>query len=584
MRGKSRARGDYRRRPAGGLARRRPCQRPRPAARAAPWRPRPPSRARRRRRAPARRCGRSARCSGRRAASSRWPRRRRGRAGSARLERRALEEPADHLGRFLVVDGGDDHPLRPRSPPWLERRHLRRHGSHQVAQKLSTTTWPASASSLHGLPSRSATSRRRGPGRRPGANDVGGGSERHGSASEAPSAAARPAQPRRAGRRRGARLRAHRCILGDPAVRCAARPDRPLARPFPTDDRFQIAPLLPDRLADAGPRDAARAALSATPASVAPKFFYDALGSRLFEAITELAEYYPTRTEAAIFAAHGAEHRDGDRPRRDADRSRRRQLRQGGTPVHAAASRALRRGRHLGRVPARGAAPAAARASRRSRSSASARTSRSRLDAARRGSTTAAPLFFYPGSSIGNFTPDEALAFLRRRAREAAGGGLLIGVDLVKPGRARGRLRRRARRHRGVQPATAAPPQPPDRQRLRPRASGGTSPSSTRPRSRIEMHLEARATLGCAGRAATRASPRASASTPRTPTSTRPTASPRCCADAGFARTRLDRPARLVRASSGRRRAEEPPARQCSARKRTTRSRDARQAAALPPT
>jgi dimethylhistidine N-methyltransferase len=39
-------------------------------------------------------------------------------------------------------------------------------------------------------------------------------------------------------------------------------------------------------------------------------------------------------------------------------------------------------------------------------------------------------LFFYPGSSIGNFYPDEAVAFLRR-LREA-GGDLLIGVDLVK--------------------------------------------------------------------------------------------------------------------------------------------------------
>ena len=42
-------------------------------------------------------------------------------------------------------------------------------------------------------------------------------------------------------------------------------------------------------------------------------------------------------------------------------------------------------------------------------------------------------MFFYPGSSIGNFTPAEALAFLRRVHARAAGGGLLIGVDLVKP-------------------------------------------------------------------------------------------------------------------------------------------------------
>jgi dimethylhistidine N-methyltransferase len=39
---------------------------------------------------------------------------------------------------------------------------------------------------------------------------------------------------------------------------------------------------------------------------------------------------------------------------------------------------------------------------------------------------------FYPGSSIGNFTPEAAEAFLRRAHESAAGGNLLIGVDLVK--------------------------------------------------------------------------------------------------------------------------------------------------------
>jgi len=43
------------------------------------------------------------------------------------------------------------------------------------------------------------------------------------------------------------------------------------------------------------------------------------------------------------------------------------------------------------------------------------------------------PLFFYPGSSIGNFMPADALAFLRRVRERAEGGGLLIGVDLQKP-------------------------------------------------------------------------------------------------------------------------------------------------------
>jgi dimethylhistidine N-methyltransferase len=39
---------------------------------------------------------------------------------------------------------------------------------------------------------------------------------------------------------------------------------------------------------------------------------------------------------------------------------------------------------------------------------------------------------FYPGSSIGNFTPAEALAFLRQAHAECAGGALVIGVDLFK--------------------------------------------------------------------------------------------------------------------------------------------------------
>jgi dimethylhistidine N-methyltransferase len=37
------------------------------------------------------------------------------------------------------------------------------------------------------------------------------------------------------------------------------------------------------------------------------RFFYDALGSELFEEITRLPEYYPTRTEAAILEAHAAD-------------------------------------------------------------------------------------------------------------------------------------------------------------------------------------------------------------------------------------------------------------------------------------
>jgi L-histidine N-alpha-methyltransferase len=47
----------------------------------------------------------------------------------------------------------------------------------------------------------------------------------------------------------------------------------------------------------------ARAGLTATPKSLPPKWFYDAQGSALFEKITELPEYYPTRAERSILRA-----------------------------------------------------------------------------------------------------------------------------------------------------------------------------------------------------------------------------------------------------------------------------------------
>ena len=47
--------------------------------------------------------------------------------------------------------------------------------------------------------------------------------------------------------------------------------------------------------------------LSQRPASIPPKYFYDAKGSKLFDAITELPEYYPTRTEIGILSANAAQ-------------------------------------------------------------------------------------------------------------------------------------------------------------------------------------------------------------------------------------------------------------------------------------
>src|SRR5690349_21405206 len=59
-------------------------------------------------------------------------------------------------------------------------------------------------------------------------------------------------------------------------------------------------------LAESLARDV-RQGLDHTPKSIPPKYFYDARGSELFEEITELEEYYPTRTEESILATYAAE-------------------------------------------------------------------------------------------------------------------------------------------------------------------------------------------------------------------------------------------------------------------------------------
>ena len=50
--------------------------------------------------------------------------------------------------------------------------------------------------------------------------------------------------------------------------------------------------------------------LARCPKATPPIWFYDRKGSELFEAITDLPEYYPTRTETALLAAHGPDFAD----------------------------------------------------------------------------------------------------------------------------------------------------------------------------------------------------------------------------------------------------------------------------------
>jgi len=64
--------------------------------------------------------------------------------------------------------------------------------------------------------------------------------------------------------------------------------------------------LAADAAANALRRDV-RDGLTASPKTLPPKWFYDATGSDLFDQITRLPEYYPTRAEAAILRAHAAD-------------------------------------------------------------------------------------------------------------------------------------------------------------------------------------------------------------------------------------------------------------------------------------
>src|SRR5256884_9393402 len=63
---------------------------------------------------------------------------------------------------------------------------------------------------------------------------------------------------------------------------------------------------LPPGFLEEALRADARTGLTAVPKSLPPKWFYDAQGSALFDKITELPEYYPTRAEREILRANAA--------------------------------------------------------------------------------------------------------------------------------------------------------------------------------------------------------------------------------------------------------------------------------------
>jgi L-histidine N-alpha-methyltransferase len=161
------------------------------------------------------------------------------------------------------------------------------------------------------------------------------------------------------------------------------------------------------------------------------KYFYDAAGSRLFDRITELAEYYPTRAELAIMRAHAdamaarcgpqcllVELGAGSlvKVRLLLDQLNRPA---GYVPVDVSGDHLRGAARELAAdYPSLGVYPVVADFTRPFWAPS--------VPAARR-------VVYFPGSTIGNFDPSEADQLLRRVMRLIGpGGGLILGLDLRK--------------------------------------------------------------------------------------------------------------------------------------------------------
>lgn len=162
-----------------------------------------------------------------------------------------------------------------------------------------------------------------------------------------------------------------------------------------------------------------------------PKYFYDQRGSRLFDAITELPEYYPTRTEIGILEQHAPEIAQligYDKLLVE--------LGSGSSSKVRILLEALKPAIYMPVDISREhlIQSASALAQRFTQLEIHAvcadYTSPFALPESADGRIRAA---FFPGSSIGNFEPNEARRFLRTIGGSVgAGGRLLIGVDLIK--------------------------------------------------------------------------------------------------------------------------------------------------------
>jgi dimethylhistidine N-methyltransferase len=177
-------------------------------------------------------------------------------------------------------------------------------------------------------------------------------------------------------------------------------------------------------------RDLKRA-LENRPRSISPKYFYDEQGSALFDRICELPEYYPTRTELAILGGNAREIAESIGPHAEIVEFGAGSLRKvrllldamkqpaGYLPIDISGEHMARSAAALQRdYPGLHVQPVVADY-----------TQELKLPPAR---GEGRRVGFFPGSTIGNFTPEESLRFLERTARLLRGGALLLGADLIK--------------------------------------------------------------------------------------------------------------------------------------------------------
>jgi dimethylhistidine N-methyltransferase len=171
--------------------------------------------------------------------------------------------------------------------------------------------------------------------------------------------------------------------------------------------------------------------LSAAPKTLPPKFFYDERGSALFEQITELADYYPTRTEVAILEQHRASIAEAVGAESF--------LIEYGSGASVKIRILLEALRPVGYMPVDISRNHLLEASRALASefdwlniypTCADYSHAFPLPDVANGHRRVA---FFPGSSVGNFEPDDAVTFLKEIANVVGpGGALLIGVDTKK--------------------------------------------------------------------------------------------------------------------------------------------------------